>query len=130
MFDLFALPEARSNALRPLPDPLPEGMEIGEVTLRFKNEPPLTVPAYRVGALAVHRTVTTTERWGVSHADTGRLIRAFDDLAAALDCARQAVHALDWSQLRLGDTPEILVGWTPERAAQLIAAIGPGEPNG
>ena len=129
MVDLFATPEARSNALQPLPDPLPEGMEAGEVTLQFKNLLPLTVPAFRVGALAVHRTVTPTERWGVSHAGTGRLVRAFDDLTAAADCARKAAAALDWSLIRIGDTPETLVGWTPELAAKLIAKIGPGEPN-
>ena len=105
-------------------------MAAGEITLHFKNEEPLVVPAYRIGALAVHRAVTMAERWGVSHAATGRLIRAFDDLLVALDCARKAAGAIDWSLLRLGDTPETLVGWSPELAAKVIAAIGPGNPNG
>jgi hypothetical protein len=130
MVDLFALPEARINAQRPLPAAPPGDLEAGEVTVHFHTEPPLTVPAYRLGALAVHRTVTTPQRWGVSHAGTGRLIRAFDDLSAAVACARKAAQAIDWSQLRAGHTPEVLVGWTPELAAQVMAAIGPGEANG
>jgi hypothetical protein len=49
---------------------------VGTVTLYFQNEPPFTVPAYGVGALAVHRVVSPVPRWGISHAGTGRLIGA------------------------------------------------------
>jgi hypothetical protein len=130
MLDLFSLlDDPRAQARRPLPGPPPDGTTAGEVTLLFRNEPSLVVPAYRIGALAVHRTVAPAERWGVSHAGTGRLVRAFADLAAAVECARRAAGAIDWAPLRLGDTPETLVGWTPEMAAQLVAAIGPGEPG-
>lgn len=129
MFRLFDAPDTRATAQRPLPGPPPDGMVAGEVTLYFKYDAPLVVPAYRVGALAVHRAAAAPGRWGVSHAGTGRLIREFDERAAAVDCARTAAGALDWSQLRLGATPETLVGWTPERAARLLAAIGPGEPK-
>ena len=129
MPDLFDLPDPRAQAQRPLPGPPPEGAAAGAVTLYFRNEPPLAVPAYRIGALAVHRAVAPAERWGVSHAGTGRLVRAFADLPAAVECARTAAGAIDWAPLRLGDTPEDLVGWTPELAARLVAAIGPGEPG-
>src|SRR5689334_3258868 len=98
MLNLFDFPDPRVQAQRPLPEP-PEGMSTGQITLYFKNEEPLVVPAYRIGAVAVHRAVTTAQRWGVSHAGTGRLIRAFDDLTAAVDCARKAADAIDWSQL-------------------------------
>src|SRR5690242_2266646 len=108
MFDLFDLPDARTQAQRPLPEPPPEGMSAGQITLYFKNEESLVVPAYRIGALAIHCTVTTPARWGLSHAGTGRLIRSFDHLSAALDCASKAADAIDWSPLRLGDTPETL----------------------
>src|SRR5690349_9547864 len=128
MPDLFDLPDPRILAQRPLPGPPPDGTAAGEVTLHFRNEPPLAVPAYRIGALAVHRAVAPADRWGVSHAGTGRQVRAFADLPAALGCARRAAGAIDWAPLRLGDTPETLVGWTPEMATRLITAIGPGEP--
>jgi hypothetical protein len=130
MFDLFDLPDPRTQAQRPLPEPLPAGMTAGEITLYFKNEPPLVVPAYQIGAVAVHRTVTTAQRWGASHAGTGRLIRAFDDLSAAVDCAHKAAGAIDWSLLQIGDTPETLIGWTPELAAKVADAIGPGKQDG
>ena len=129
MLDLFDSLDPRTQARRPLPEPPPDGTTAGEVTLYFRNEPPLVVPAYRIGALAVHRTVAPADRWGVSHAGTGRLVRAFAALPAAVDCARKAAGAIDWARLHLGDTPETLVGWTPELAAQLITAIGPGEPS-
>src|SRR5689334_19747256 len=57
MLDLFDLPDARTQAQRPLPEPPPDGMSAGQITLHFKNEQPLVVPAYRIGAVAVHRTV-------------------------------------------------------------------------
>jgi hypothetical protein len=129
MPDLFDPPDPRAQARRPLPEPLPDGTAAGAVTLYFRNEPPLAIPAYRIGALAVHRAAAPAERWGVSHAATGRLVRAFADLPAALGCARKAAGAIDWAPLRLGDTPEDLVGWTPELAARLLAAIGPAEPG-
>ena len=129
MPDLFDSLDPRAQAQRPLPGPPPDGTAAGEMTLYFRNEPPLAVPAYRIGALAVHRAVAPAERWGVSHAGTGRLVRAFADLPAAVECARTAAGAIDWAPLRLGDTPEDLVGWTPELAARLVAAIGPGEPG-
>ena len=111
MFSLFDGPDTCANAQRPLPGPPPDGMIAGEVTLYFKYDAPLVVPAYQVGAIAVHRAAAAPERWGVSHAGTGPLIREFDDRAAAVDCARKAAGALDWLQLRMGGTPETHPGF-------------------
>ena len=70
MFNLFAPLDARVTAPRALPEP-PVGTVVGAITLYLTTDAPLVVPADRIGALAVHRLVSSAERWGVSHAGTG-----------------------------------------------------------
>ncbi len=47
-----------------------------------------------------------------------------------MNCANKAALVIDWTQLRTDTMPQILVGWTPELAANLVAAIGSGEQKG